>query len=147
MTPASRARFIQLAMEQLGKPVLWAQRGPSSFDCSGLVGYALELAGLSPTIRYSHNAQMMANECGESEPKPGDLCFYGLGPANIEHVAIYLEGGKALSADGATSHITRLDMAMANPANRVRLHDSWTFRRDLPFSIVLRNSYVTPFFP
>lgn len=145
MSPA-RARYTQLARAQLGKPVLWASKGPDAFDCSGLVTWTLHAIG-GIDLRATHNAQKLHDEShalllpdGNSIiPAPGDLIFYGHGKNAVEHVAIWLEGDKAISADGATSKITKLEIALANPANRVRLHDAIGFRRDLPYLAVHRN--------
>lgn len=141
---SARTRFVQLALEQLGKPVLWNQDGPEAFDCSGLVAFTLRLVG-GPDFRADHGAQRFFAESrpiAESLALPGDLLFYGHSVIQISHVAIVLEGGKALSADGATSHITKLEVALANPANRVRMHDSYRFRRDEPYFAVHRNIWV-----
>ena len=39
--------FLAAARAQLGKPYVWGAAGPNSFDCSGLVTYALRQAGSS----------------------------------------------------------------------------------------------------
>jgi cell wall-associated NlpC family hydrolase len=140
-----RTRFTQTALEQLGKPVLWAQRGPDVFDCSGLVAWALEQVGAAKTLRADHNAQRFHNESRavlEAEALPGDLLFFGNSPGDVEHVAIALKGGMALSADGATSHITTLAEARKNPHNRVAIHMSYRLRPDLPYFAVHRNAWV-----
>ncbi len=140
-----RARFTQIALEQLGRPVLWAQRGPDVFDCSGLVAWSLAQVGAPATLRADHNAQRFFNESRritEAEAIPGDLLFYGHSAEAISHVAIVVKSGMALSADGATSHITKLEVALANPANRVRLHDRLRFRPDEPFFALGRNHWA-----
>ncbi len=142
----ARGRFCQIALSKIGNTVLWAQRGPDVFDCSGLVAWALRgVGGLDR--RATHNAQMMADETpdlrtaiGPLEPLPGDLCFYGRDAAHVIHVAIWLAGDKVLSADGATSRVLDLKSALANPTARVRLHDSPKFRRD--FLGTHRNRYL-----
>jgi hypothetical protein len=101
-------------------------------------------------VRFTHNSQKLADETpdlttagpGVLAPIPGDLVFYGSASDGISHVAVVVAGGKCISADGATSHITNLQQALANPANRVRLHDRLDFRRDLPFHAVHRNAFV-----
>lgn len=145
----ARSRFVALALEQLGKPVLWSQKGPDVFDCSGLVTHCLKLVG-GPDLRALFNSQRLADETPDLEtgrpfviePLPGDLLFYGLAPNGIEHVAIVLAGGKALSADGATSHQLKLDVAKADPRCRVRLHDRFAFRPDLPYRACHRNGWL-----
>lgn len=130
---AIRSRFCQLALSKLGSTVLWAQQGPDVFDCSGFVMWLLDACGARMP---DHNAQMLSDETPNlatapgSSPLPGDLAFYGTGPSNIIHVGIWLEGGKVLSADGATRRVLDLAAAKANTAARVRLHESPLFRKD-----------------
>jgi cell wall-associated NlpC family hydrolase len=141
---SARFRFLQLACEQLGRPVLWGAKGDDAFDCSGLVTWCLKKVG-GPDLTKVDNAQALADATRELLPEeslqPGDLLFYGVGPHIIEHVAIY-SGSGVISADGATSHITSLAVALANPSNRVRRHDAIAFRHDLPFMARHRNTLV-----
>lgn len=129
----ARARFAQLVLSRLGGVSLWTAQGPSAFDCSGLVMWALDGVGVNVP---DHTAQMLSDETPEvaaelgAKPLPGDLCFYGADAAHVTHVAVWLVGGRVVSADGATSKVTRLQVAAANPAARVRLHESPTYRRD-----------------
>lgn len=143
--PSHRIRFTQRALEQLGKPVVWAHRGPDVFDCSGLVAWALEQVGASKKLRADHNAQLFhdeSREVAEAEALPGDLLFFGRDPKHIEHVGIALKGGMALSADGATPRILTVEEALKGPHNRVRLHTTFRFRPDLPHYAVHRNAWV-----
>lgn len=141
---SARSRFVALALEQLGKPVMWAGHGPDYFDCSGLVTWLLKSVG-AKDLTKTHNAPALA---GATPPLlgtpelPGDLIFYGASPIEISHVAIVLAGRKAISADGATSHILDLELAKSNPRNRVRLHERYDFRPDLAFHVLHRNTLV-----
>lgn len=146
---SARDRFVQLAEEQFGKPVLWAARGPGAFDCSGLVAWCLHHVG-GADLRASHNAQLLHDESPSLETfedravmvLPGDLFFYGHDAGNVSHVAIAGRYGTAISADGATPAIRTLELAKANPHNRVRLHDSPRFRGDLPYFSRHRNTWL-----
>lgn len=143
----ARGRFVDAVKAKLGSTVLWAQRGPTVFDCSGLFTYCLKEIG-GPDFTHLENAQGLYNgtrALGAPEtdqPLPGDAVFYGHGPDTITHIAVLIENGRVISADGATSHITTLAMAQANPANRVRLHPSMLFRHDEPYVVVHRNVFV-----
>lgn len=141
---SARHNFVQLALEQLGKPVLWGGHGPDFFDCSGFVNWCLKSVG-GKDMTKTHNAPALASitpPLSGAIALPGDLIFFGESPASIDHVAIVVDGGKAVSADGATSHILDLKTAMANPHNRVRLHDRYDFRADLAFHVLHRNIFV-----
>lgn len=127
----ARARFCQLALSKLGATVLWAANGPDTFDCSGLVLWAMNAAGAKlPDQRAQDLSDKTRLLSGDEGPVPGDLCFYGQDYSHVIHVAVWLAGGRVLSADGATSRVTDKRAAEANPASRVRLHDTPVFRRD-----------------
>jgi cell wall-associated NlpC family hydrolase len=143
--PASaRVRFVAAVEAKIGNAVLWGQKGPDVFDCSGLFTWALKEVG-GPDLRHTENAQGLfdlTRELGPGElPLHGDAVFYGADEHGIIHVAVYRGDGSVVSADGATSHITSLAVAMANPANRVRVHKSMLFRRE-QLSTVRRNVLV-----
>ena len=92
--------IIQQAMAQEGKPYVYGDEGPNSFDCSGLITYVYGLAGIS----LPHNAaqqQRSPKVSRVSSTLPGDLVFYG-NPAS--HVALYVGNGKMIAAphSGAT---------------------------------------------
>lgn len=85
---------IQSARAQIGKPYVFGQDGPSTFDCSGLITYVFGMIGVS----LPHNAaaqQRSAQVRKVSSPQPGDLVFYG-NPAH--HVALYVGGGMQIAA-------------------------------------------------
>jgi len=139
----ARTRFCQLALSKIGATVLWGAEGPDSFDCSGLVMWALH--GVGSKLK-DHNAQILADATPDirtapgAEPLPGDLAFYGTDAGHVTHVAVWLAGGRVLSADGATSRVTSLKAARANPGARVRLHPSPEYRKD--FLSIHRNRLV-----
>ncbi len=100
-TPSANAaqRVIAIAESQLGKPWRFAATGPSAFDCSGLVLYAFQRAGVGSSIGGGHSALGMwrsgaaRGEASRSNPQPGDLVIYN----NGGHVGIYIGGGKVIS--------------------------------------------------
>lgn len=84
-----------------GKPYVWGAVGPDSFDCSGLVQYALKKAFNKDFPHYS-GAQYNASYA-VSDPKPGDLVFFG--PGGSEHVGVYAGGGRYYSAQSPAAGI------------------------------------------
>lgn len=81
-------------MAQLGKPYVWGDEGPDTFDCSGLMQYAYELAGVQ-LPRTARQQQAWAQPV--TSPRPGDLVFFGR-PAT--HVGMYLGAGKMINSPG-----------------------------------------------
>lgn len=124
-----RAEFILWCRAQLAKPVLWGD-----LDCSELVARSL-LACAGPDLRGTHTAQRFADESpalatfAGAKPLDGDLCMYGADEGHVTHVAVWLDGGGCLSADGATKRIKTLEVAVASGA-KVREHSTWRYRRD-----------------
>lgn len=140
-----RSRFLGAMNGLMGSPVLWGAKGPDAFDCSGSVTHCLRFIG-GPDLTHLENAQALFDHTRQlgagptDTPLPGDLVFYGADDSHIIHVATYDEFGGVISADGATSLIKSLSMALANPHNRVRRHNTVRYRKD--FFTVHRNNYV-----
>jgi cell wall-associated NlpC family hydrolase len=44
--PGAVGRAVDIALQQVGKPYRWGGVGPNSFDCSGLISYAYNHAGI-----------------------------------------------------------------------------------------------------
>ncbi|WP_246002080.1 NlpC/P60 family protein [Allorhizocola rhizosphaerae] len=76
---------VKFACDQIGKPYVFAQDGPSSYDCSGLTKAAWLKAGVS--LPHNAKAQRAAiPRISRSELMPGDLVFYY---SDLHHVAMY----------------------------------------------------------
>ncbi len=85
---------VNAALGKQGSPYVWGAKGPSQFDCSGLVQYAYQQAGVSlPAATKSQVS--IGKGVSESEMKPGDvLFFYG----SASHNGIYVGNGKVVHA-------------------------------------------------
>ncbi|MCG0846387.1 peptidase M23 [Lactiplantibacillus plantarum] len=88
------------AMEKYGatNKYVWGAEGPSAFDCSGLVEYALKKLGIS--FPRTSSEQYRASK-SVSNPKPGDLVFFG--PGGSDHVGVYTGNGEFYSAENEHS--------------------------------------------
>lgn len=78
---------VSRAYRALGKPYEWSAAGPDSYDCSGLVSFAL-------TGRYSHrwSTSDFITWPRVSNPQPGDVCI------KPGHCGIYIGGGQMIHA-------------------------------------------------
>jgi peptidoglycan DL-endopeptidase CwlO len=95
-TEAMRLKAVEFAKRQVlaGKPYVWGDEGPNSFDCSGLVYAAYRSAGLgwpnwdrlNSALYYRYIKQIPL-----SEMQPGDLLFYSYDgtTSKIHHMSIY----------------------------------------------------------
>lgn len=87
-------KAVQVALDQQGDPYIYGAEGPDSFDCSGLIAYAYQEAGV--TIGGSTSSQVSDGySVSTSELKPGDLIFYY---SSQSHVSMYVGNGMAVHA-------------------------------------------------
>lgn len=86
-----------------GKPYVWGATGPESFDCSGLVMYALKKAFGISYPHYSGSQYAASTHISKSDAKPGDLVFWGSGGS--EHVGVYAGGNNYYSAQSPSQGI------------------------------------------
>lgn len=125
----TRAAFLALAHDQLGKPYIWNADGPDYFDCSGLVKFLLHEQRICDW-RATHRAQDIFNVLPPTEyALPGDFVFYGSSPKHVDHVMIYWGDGRVLGASGGNHHITTVQLAREKDA-MVRFRKSRDYRPD-----------------
>lgn len=86
------SNLIAYASSELGKPYVYGDEGPNTFDCSGLMQYVFGMVGIKLPRTA---AQQQAYATPVTTPLPGDLIFYGR-PAH--HVALYIGGGRQIAA-------------------------------------------------
>lgn len=90
-------KVINIAMAQLGKPYVWGGKGPSVFDCSGLMYYAF-MNGVGINIGgYTIPQENSGTVIGLNELQPGDLIFWGSRGATY-HVALALGNNQYVHA-------------------------------------------------
>ncbi|MGZ5377742.1 MAG: peptidoglycan hydrolase RipC [Mycobacterium sp.] len=85
---------IQAALSRIGSPYSWGGSGPSAFDCSGLVMWSFQQAGIS----LPHSSQALANggaPVSLDQMQPGDVVNYY---SDASHTAIYIGNGMMVHA-------------------------------------------------
>ncbi len=100
LSQAEDLAFLRDALSRQGLPYVWGAVGPKSFDCSGLVLWAMAQAGIRMP-RVAADQARTGPAVPVSQLAAGDLLFYHTDPTDpgyISHVAIYLGGGKMLQA-------------------------------------------------
>ena len=86
-TNANGGSIVSRAYSQLGKPYVWGECGPSSFDCSGFVSYCLtgSYSRLGTTLTFMGWTRV-------SNPQPGDVV------TTATHCGIYIGNGQMIHA-------------------------------------------------
>jgi peptidoglycan DL-endopeptidase CwlO len=114
---ATTSIAIKTALSKIGSPYVYGATGPSSFDCSGLTGFAYAAAGVH-LPRSSGEQAGVGTPVSRSELQPGDLVFFY---SPISHVGLYIGGGKMVHARtfGQPVAVTSVDQAGYNMAVRV----------------------------
>lgn len=92
-----------------GRKYVWGATGPSTFDCSGLVMYALNKKYGIKFPHFSGSQYSMTEHISKASAKMGDLVFWGAG--GDEHVGVYAGGDKYFSAESPSQgiHMNTLD--------------------------------------
>ena len=85
---------VQAALTRIGDPYVWGGGGPNQFDCSGLVMWSFQQAG----IFLPHSSQALAaggQPVSMSDIQPGDVINYY---SDASHSAIYIGDGMMVHA-------------------------------------------------
>jgi peptidoglycan DL-endopeptidase CwlO len=100
---------IQAALSRIGSPYSWGGSGPNAFDCSGLVMWSFQQAGIS----LPHSSQALANggaPVSMDQIQPGDVINYY---SDASHTAIYIGNGMMVHAStyGTPVRVAPMDNA------------------------------------
>jgi peptidoglycan DL-endopeptidase CwlO len=85
---------VQAALSRIGSPYSYGGSGPNAFDCSGLVMWAFQQAGLS----LPHSSQALSaggQSVSPDQMQPGDVVTYY---SDASHAAIYVGDGMMVHA-------------------------------------------------
>lgn len=115
-----RISICDFAKQYVGNRYVWGGTSlTKGADCSGFTMAVYRNFGIS----LPHSSRAQAN-CGAkisvSDVKPGDLIFYGSGK-RINHVAMYIGGGRVVHASNARTGITISNMYYRSPVSAARI--------------------------
>ncbi|WP_286134862.1 peptidoglycan hydrolase RipC [Mycobacterium sp. UM_Kg1] len=110
------ATAVQAALTQVGTPYVWGGAAPGGFDCSGLVMWAFNQAG----INLPHSSQAQANggqPVALSDLQPGDvLTFY----SDASHSGIYVGDGMMVHSPTFGQPVRVVPMTSSGPIHNAR---------------------------
>jgi peptidoglycan DL-endopeptidase CwlO len=107
---------VQAALTQVGSAYSWGGAAPGAFDCSGLVMWAFQQAG----IALPHSSQALANggqPVALSDLQPGDvLTFY----SDASHTGIYIGDGLMVHSSTYGVPVRVVPMNSSGPIHNAR---------------------------
>ncbi|WP_369829613.1 peptidoglycan hydrolase RipC [Mycobacterium sp. E787] len=111
-----RATVVQAALTQVGSSYVWGGASPGAFDCSGLVMWAFQQAGIS--LPHSSQAQAQGGQpVALSDLQPGDVVtFY----SDASHSGIYVGDGMVIHSSTYGVPVRVVPMNAAGPIHDAR---------------------------
>jgi cell wall-associated NlpC family hydrolase len=107
---------VQAALTQVGSPYVWGGAAPGGFDCSGLVMWAFQQAG----VALPHSSQALAHggqPVALSDLQPGDvLTFY----SDASHAGIYVGDGLMIHSSTFGQPVRVVPMGSSGPIYNAR---------------------------
>lgn len=94
--------IAQKALTRLGCRYWWGANGPNYFDCSGLVYWAYNQAGVSLGRTTAAGYAGSGKAISRSDLQPGDVITFSYG-SGVAHIGIYIGGGSFVHASGEGS--------------------------------------------
>ena len=94
--------IAQKALTRLGCRYWWGANGPNYFDCSGLVYWAYNQAGVSLGRTTAAGYAGSGKAISRSELQPGDVITFSYG-SGVAHIGINIGGGSFVHASGEGS--------------------------------------------
>jgi cell wall-associated NlpC family hydrolase len=94
------AAAVAAALSVLGSPYVWGDEGPRTFDCSGLVLWSYQRAGLV-LPRLADDQYFASTPIPLSDLRPGDLLVYAYDTSDaktIHHITMYIGNGQMVHA-------------------------------------------------
>ncbi|MDD5848883.1 MAG: NlpC/P60 family protein [Firmicutes bacterium] len=114
-----RPLVVAAAQSLVGKPYVWGGQDADGVDCSGLVVYAYWAALQDPLLHDADLQSKLGREVAFSNLQPGDICCYDWdGDGTVEHVGIYIGGGKICQAS-SSSNVVKISSVKLNGKNPV----------------------------
>jgi hypothetical protein len=115
---STNSLFVAEVQKFLGDAYVYGAAGPITFDCSGLVQYALAQIGITAP-RTSEQQWAWVQQINQSQLQAGDLVFLNFpGEVSPGHVEIYTGSGKMIGADNPSVGV-RIDSLAGLQSNVV----------------------------
>ena len=119
----ARQRILGAAERMVGTPYVLGGESPGGVDCSGLVQYTYQQAGIR--VPRTTAAQFQAAR-SQRQVLPGDLLFFRTdGSGRVSHVGIYAGKGQMIHASSGSGRVRKV--SLGQPYWRKRMAGGATF--------------------
>ena len=95
--------IVNAARAQIGVRYVWGGHSTNGFDCSGLVHYAYNQAGVNMPRKTARGYALGGKIIPASQAQPGDLVAFTSN--NYGHMGIYAGGGKIIDASNSRQQV------------------------------------------
>lgn len=114
---AEREEVVAYALSLVGTPYVWGGESASGLDCSGLIRCVYRnTLGIS-LLHYTDYQAASGKAVSISSLQPGDICCYDWKKnGHIDHVGIYIGGGKVVEAGSESGKVVVTGINMMNCA-------------------------------
>lgn len=102
------------ALSKQGSPYVWGAAGPNAFDCSGLVHWAHQQAGVNFGRVNSVTLAGMGTPVAFNQLQAGDVLTFRTNGHSVSHVGIYIGNGQMVHAS-----------VPGTPVNVVSIHTAY----------------------
>ncbi|MFW2403416.1 MAG: C40 family peptidase [Gammaproteobacteria bacterium] len=107
---------VDTATSLVGSPYRYGAHGPNAFDCSGLVYYSYQSAGVK-VPRTSAQQFSAATPVRIDDARPGDLLFFRYS-RKVSHVGIYLGDQRFVHAPSTGGNVSIQSLQQAHYRDR-----------------------------
>ena len=105
-------KAAEFAMQMRGSPYRYGGNTPRGFDCSGLVYYSYQRAGMKVS-RSTRSQRRNSKPISRERMRRGDLLFFDQEGRSYSHVAIYLGGNRFIHAPSTGKRVRTA--SLSNP--------------------------------
>lgn len=113
--------FINAAKSLLGKPYVWGGTTANGVDCSGLLYFAFNQAGIKMPRYRAVDYGRMGQTVSADQARAGDVVYWNES-GDVDHVGIYLGNGMVLNSPHSGT-VVQINKVWGNPTYHRIIND------------------------